>query len=102
MADQHASRVQRERRRTSCPAAAAASAAIISVGQWDQNEALAAEHDVNTALVAAPPLERPTAEAKADVVSMVYNFNSRPNEYLWLNAKYRYYDYATRRRSFER
>jgi MtrB/PioB family decaheme-associated outer membrane protein len=70
--------------------------AFLSFGQWDQNQALVAP-TVNTALIAvAPPLERPTAEAKADVTSMVYSFNSRPNNYLWLNARYRYFDYANK------
>jgi MtrB/PioB family decaheme-associated outer membrane protein len=77
------------------PARSRASA-FISIGQWDQNEPLVSP-TVNTALtLVAPPLERPSAEAKADIVSMVYNFNSRPNDYVWLNAKYRYYDYANK------
>lgn len=70
--------------------------AFISVGQWNQNQPLVAA-SVNTALFATmPALERPTAEARADIVSMVYNFNSRPNSVLWLNARYRYYDYANK------
>jgi MtrB/PioB family decaheme-associated outer membrane protein len=73
--------------------------ATISIGRWNQNEALIAPTS-NTALV-APPLERPSAEAKADIVSMVYNFVSRPSEYIWLNAKYRYYDYANKTALFE-
>jgi len=82
------------------PARSKASA-FISVGQWNQNESLVAP-TVNTAIaLVAPPLERPTAEAKADIVSMVYNFNSRPNEYVWLNAKYRYYDYANKTPLYE-
>jgi MtrB/PioB family decaheme-associated outer membrane protein len=82
------------------PARSRASA-YISIGQWDQNEALVSP-TVNKALtLLAPPLERPSAEAKADIVSMVYNFNSRPNEYLWLNAKYRYYDYANKTPIYE-
>jgi MtrB/PioB family decaheme-associated outer membrane protein len=80
------------------PVRSRASAAI-SVGRWNQNEALIAPTS-NTALV-APPLERPNAEAKADIVSMVYNFVSRPSEYVWLNAKYRYYDYANKTPLFE-
>ena len=40
------------------------------------------------------------AEAEAKTLSMVYTVNSRPSEYLWLNAKYRYYDYDTRTPSF--
>jgi MtrB/PioB family decaheme-associated outer membrane protein len=68
--------------------------AAISVGAANQNGALLPP-TVNTALV-APALERSTAEAEARTLTMVYTVNSRPNEYLWLNAKYRYYDYDTR------
>lgn len=82
------------------PARSRASA-FISIGRWEQDEALVAP-TVNSAV--APlvgPLERGSAEAKADIVSMVYNFNSRPNDYVWLNAKYRYYDYANKTPLFE-
>lgn len=68
--------------------------AAISIGRADQNEPLPAA-TINTALV-APPLERATAEARANVVSMVYGLNSRPLENVWLNARYRYYDYANK------
>jgi MtrB/PioB family decaheme-associated outer membrane protein len=82
------------------PARSRASA-FISVGQWDQNQSLVSP-TVNSALtLVAPPLERPTADAKADIVSMVYNFNSRPNDFIWLNAKYRYYDYANKTPLYE-
>ena len=75
--------------------------AYLSIGQWAQNEALVSP-TVNSALtLVAPPLERPTAEARADIVSMVYNFNSRPADYIWLNAKYRYYDYANKTPRYE-
>ena len=80
------------------PARSRASA-FVSIGRWNQNEALIAPTS-NTALV-APPLARPNAETKADIVSMVYNFTSRPGEYVWLNAKYRYYDYANQTGRFE-
>jgi MtrB/PioB family decaheme-associated outer membrane protein len=73
-------------------------AAAISVGNSTQNQALLPA-TVNTALV-APVLERSTAEAEARTLSMVYTLNSRPSDYLWLNAKYRYYDYDTRTPSF--
>jgi MtrB/PioB family decaheme-associated outer membrane protein len=72
--------------------------AAISVGNSTQNQALLPA-TVNTALV-APVLERSTAEAEARTLSMVYAINSRPAEYLWLNAKYRYYDYDTRTPAF--
>jgi MtrB/PioB family decaheme-associated outer membrane protein len=75
--------------------------AYLSVGQWAQNEKLV-DPTVNTAIMLlAPPLERPTAETKADIVSMLYSFNSRPNEYVWLNASYRYYDYANKTPFYE-
>lgn len=72
------------------PARSRATAAI-SVGRWSQDQALAPP-TVNTALV-APPLERASAQGKADIVSMVYGFNSRPLRNLSLNGRYRYYDY---------
>ena len=82
------------------PARSRASA-FISVGQWSQNEDLM-NPTVNTALtLVAPPLVRPSAQAKADIVSMVYSLNSRPSQYIWLNAKYRYYDYANKTQHYE-
>ena len=65
--------------------------AFFSIGQWAQDEALP-PMTVNSALPVAP-LERATAETQADILSMVYTLNSRPIRNLWLNAKYRYYDY---------
>lgn len=80
-------------------AARTRASAGFSVGRWSQDEELP-PMTVNTALV-APPLERATAEARADIVSMVLNLNSRPSESLWLNAKYRYYDYNNKTPLFE-
>ncbi len=68
--------------------------AAISVGRWSQDQALVPP-SVNTALV-SPPLQRATAETRADIVSMVYSLNSRPVKNVWLNARYRYYDYANK------
>jgi MtrB/PioB family decaheme-associated outer membrane protein len=65
--------------------------AFVSVGRWNADEDLFPS-TVNTALV-APPLPRSTTQAKANIVSMVYGLNSRPTRNLWLNAKYRFYDY---------
>lgn len=73
--------------------------ASLSVGRWSQDEALAPA-TVNTALV-APPLERASAEARADIVSAVLNLNSRPVRNLFLSAKYRYYDYANKTPRFD-
>ncbi|HEX6974984.1 MAG TPA: MtrB/PioB family outer membrane beta-barrel protein [Vicinamibacterales bacterium] len=75
----------------------------MSVGRWSQNEALPPP-TVNTALTDAalgPHIERTDAEAEADIKSIVFNLNSRPNEMIWLNAKYRYYDYANKTPLFE-
>jgi MtrB/PioB family decaheme-associated outer membrane protein len=70
--------------------------AFLSVGQWSQDQALV-DPTVNSALtLVAPPLQRPSAEARANITSMVYNFTSRPNDVVWLNAKYRFYDYANK------
>jgi MtrB/PioB family decaheme-associated outer membrane protein len=75
--------------------------AFISFGQIDQNSNLVAP-TVNSALFATmPKLERPTAEAKADTVAMVYNLSSRPNNYVSFDARYRYYDYNTKTEHFE-
>ncbi len=68
--------------------------AAISIGQANQNGTLLPA-TINTALV-SPTLERSTAEAEARTLGMVYTVNSRPIESLWLNARYRYYDYDTR------
>jgi MtrB/PioB family decaheme-associated outer membrane protein len=80
-------------------AARTRASAAFSVGRWSQNEPLA-QPTVNTALV-APPLMRATAETRADILSMVYNLNSRPVQNVWLNAKYRYYDYNNKSAHFE-
>ena len=63
----------------------------VSIGRWSQDEALP-PMTVNTALVSLP-LERATADTQADIKSIVFNLNSSPVNTVWLNAKYRYYDY---------
>lgn len=71
----------------------------LSVGRASQDDVLVAG-TINTALV-APPLLRSTAAASADVVSMVYGINSRPMDNVWLNARYRYYDFDNHTPHFE-
>ncbi|HVL69834.1 MAG TPA: MtrB/PioB family decaheme-associated outer membrane protein [Vicinamibacterales bacterium] len=73
--------------------------AALSVGRLTQNEPLAAPTS-NTALV-APTLPRGTAEAQADVRSVNLNLSSRPVPTLWLNARYRYYDYDNKTHHYE-
>jgi MtrB/PioB family decaheme-associated outer membrane protein len=63
----------------------------VSYGTWDQNQALL-PNTVNSALV-SNPLERQTAEAKADITSGLVAFTSRPVQSLYFDARYRYYDY---------
>ena len=72
--------------------------AAISYSAMDQNEALL-PNTTNTALVGVAALPRASAEAKVDVFSTVFGFNSRPTADLWLNAKFRYYDYNNKTES---
>ena len=73
--------------------------AAISYSAMDQNEALL-PNTTNTALVGVAPIPRASTEAKVDVVSTVFGLNSRPTADLWLNAKFRYYDYNNKSESF--
>jgi MtrB/PioB family decaheme-associated outer membrane protein len=73
--------------------------ASISVGSWKQDDALEPA-TINPALPVVP-LERGSAEAEARVVGMNYNINSRPIRNLWLNGRYRFYDYDNRTPVFE-
>lgn len=65
--------------------------AYVSVGAWDQNEGLL-PFTVNSALPAIP-LARTTAQATADVTAVNLNFTSRPTDRVWLNLRYRRYDF---------
>ena len=69
-------------------------AANLAVGRWTQNENLL-PYTINTVLINAP-LQRPTAEGEAATLAMNYTFTSRPTRYVWLNARYRYYDFDNR------
>jgi MtrB/PioB family decaheme-associated outer membrane protein len=73
--------------------------AALSFGRWSQDEPIPPP-TVNTALV-SPNLPRATAQTEANIMSMVYNLNSRPVRNVWLNAKYRYYDYDNQTAHFE-
>jgi MtrB/PioB family decaheme-associated outer membrane protein len=75
------------------PARSRASAAV-SIGRMNQNETLAPP-TINTALV-VPPLPRDTADAAANVLSMVLGFTSRPARSVTFNARYRFYDFDNR------
>jgi MtrB/PioB family decaheme-associated outer membrane protein len=71
----------------------------VSVGRWRQNEALL-PFTVNSALPSVP-LARPTADARARTLAMAYDLTSRPTPYVWLNARYRYYDFDNRTPVFD-
>ena len=73
--------------------------AALSYSVMDQNQSLL-PNTTNSALVGVAALPRSTAAAKVDVVSTVLGFNSRPITDLWLNAKFRYYDYNNKTEPF--
>lgn len=73
-------------------------AGSISVGTWRQNDLLL-PFTINTAL-APIPLDRATADAKARTLAMSYNVTSRPAPYVWLNGRFRYYDFDNRTPAF--
>ncbi|HET9263374.1 MAG TPA: MtrB/PioB family decaheme-associated outer membrane protein [Vicinamibacterales bacterium] len=66
--------------------------ANISIGRWSQDETLYPA-TLNTALVTPVALPRTSANTEADIMSLVLGLSSRPVQNVWLNAKYRYYDY---------
>jgi MtrB/PioB family decaheme-associated outer membrane protein len=68
--------------------------AYVSVGNWSQNAALV-PFTTNTALPVFQ-LDRPTADAQARVTATAFAFNSRPTTTLWLNARFRSYDFDNR------
>src|SRR5204862_7613069 len=68
--------------------------AYVSVGNWSQNDPLI-PFTINTALPTIS-LDRTTAEAEARVTAMAYTINSKPTNELWLNARFRSYDYDNR------
>src|SRR5262249_15450011 len=71
--------------------AGARAPAVISWGMWDQNRALLP--NTPTPALAAAPLPGAPAQPRANIASMLYSFRPRPADVLWLNARYRYYDY---------
>jgi MtrB/PioB family decaheme-associated outer membrane protein len=73
--------------------------AAISYGVMDQNESLL-PNTVNTALVNVGALPRGTADAKVDVTSMLFGFNTRPAPEFLVDAKFRYYDYNNKTEPF--
>jgi MtrB/PioB family decaheme-associated outer membrane protein len=65
--------------------------AYLSVGTLSNNDPLL-PFTVNSAITPIP-LDRSTAEVKARVTAMNYNFTSRPTSMLWFSARYRQYEF---------
>jgi MtrB/PioB family decaheme-associated outer membrane protein len=72
--------------------------AYVSIGRWSQNEELI-PFTINSTLP-NPPLDRPTADAKANVTAMNYVVTTRPNSVLWATARYRQYTFDNRTPTF--
>ena len=68
--------------------------AYVSLGRLSQDDTLI-PFTINSAL-ASPPLDRPTSDARADVVATAFTYNTRPVPQLWLNARFRSYDFDNR------
>ena len=68
--------------------------AYVSLGRLSQDDALI-PFTINSRL-AAPPLDRPTADASARITATSFTFNSQPVAHLWLNARFRSYDFDNR------
>ena len=73
--------------------------AYLSVGEWSQNDALI-PFTTNTAL-AAPALSRSSADTHARVTAMHYTLTSRPTNAVWVNARFRRYDFDNQTTPFE-
>ncbi len=65
--------------------------AFVSVANWSQNDPLIPFS--NNSALPVIPLDRPTAEVKAIVTTMNYDFTTRPTSALWVNARFRRYDF---------
>ena len=68
--------------------------AHVSLGSWLQDQALL-PFTINST-IAPIPLARSSAEANAQIASVVTRITSRPSPRLWLNGQYRLYDYDNR------
>src|SRR5262249_14826033 len=65
--------------------------AYVSLGKWSQDNPLV-PFTINSALPVIP-LDRAISDARARVTSTAFTFNSRPTSTLWLNARFRSYDF---------
>ena len=65
--------------------------AFVSVANWSQNDPLIPFS--NNSALPVIPLDRPTADVKAIVTTMNYDFTTRPTNALWVNARFRRYNF---------
>ncbi len=68
--------------------------ASLTFGNWRQNEPLLPV-TINSA-VPAVELPRQTTEGDARTIAMNYTFTSQPSRYVYLNARFRHYDFDNR------
>lgn len=73
--------------------------AYLSLGEWSQNDPLI-PFTINTALPQLG-LSRSTADTNARVTAMHYTMTSRPTNMVWLNARFRRYDFDNRTAPFQ-
>ncbi len=71
----------------------------VTVGSWNQNQPLL-PFTINSA-IPLTPLPRTTAQGEARTLAMNYNVTSRPSDFVWLSARYRYYDFDNRTPPFD-
>jgi MtrB/PioB family decaheme-associated outer membrane protein len=71
----------------------------VTVGSWQQDDTLL-PYTINTAL-ASPSLPRMSAQAEARTLAMNYTATSRPMRMVWLNARYRFYEFDNQTLPFE-
>ena len=65
--------------------------AYVSFGGLSQNDALI-PYTINAA-IPSPTLDRPNADASARITATALNYSFRPAPHLWLNARFRSYDF---------
>jgi MtrB/PioB family decaheme-associated outer membrane protein len=73
--------------------------AYVSLGDWSQNNPLI-PFTINSALPTIP-LDRATSNADARVTATAFTFNSRPTDLVWVNARFRSYDFDNRTPVFQ-
>jgi MtrB/PioB family decaheme-associated outer membrane protein len=63
----------------------------LSLGSLSQDDVLI-PFTINTA-IASPALDRPTADASAQIVATAFTYTARPSSAVWLSTRFRSYDF---------